>query len=708
MKKNIVTLFVCLFLSTVIGIQGFSQQQKEDKNLTIQYILRTIVSEYHVSPPKIDDEFSVNVYNQYLESVDYYKRFLLQEDIDKFNKYKLSIDNQFINGSLDFFETSYFIISFRTIEANKYFKEIIEEPFDFSITDYVQTNPDSLVWCKDREDLKRRWYNALKYEVLNKIYKDDEAQKKAFEKNDTVTLKSFVELEKISRESVKKRYTNWFDEVLLKQEKEDYFAYYVNAILSDYDPHTSFFPPKDKEDFDISFSGQLEGIGATLTQKEGYITVTDIVPGSPSWKQGELEINDKILKVAQGDEEPVDVVDMRLDKAVRLIRGPKGTTVNLTIQKIDGVQKVISIIRDVVIIEATYAKSMIITDEETNSKIGYIYLPSFYANFNDSKGRRCSQDMKIELEKLKKENIQGVIVDLRNNTGGSLSDCVDIVGLFIDKGPAVQVKSKDAARTYSDYDSGTVWDGPLVVIVNQSSASASEIFAAAIQDYKRGVIIGSTTFGKGSVQRFEDLDKMVNNSMANIKPLGSIKVTLQKFYRINGGSTQLLGVTPDIQLNMPYKYIDYGERELDHPLPWTEMPKAVYNIWKSDSCNYTNVINNSYKRIADNSYFNEMDSYAKRLKEVRSMTEYPLEYETYTKFMKASEEASKRYDKMGKDTLSMNAVIITATNSSYLNDSTVAEHNKKWHGQVITDQYIYEAMKVCEDVEKMSCYLKKE
>lgn len=685
----------------------YAQENSEIKrDIYIQQVVKNILSRYHIQPVAIDDTFSEKTFDEYLKTLDYNKRFFTQNDIDTLSYYKYLIDEQFNEGLFDFYALSQELIMERIKEAETYYKDALEKPFKFEKEEYIQMNSDSINWAKDKKELKKRWSQTLKYETLIRTYSDMESQRKAMEKSDTIKEKSFAEIEEKARESVGKRYKNWFD-VISQWEHNDIYAFYINAILSDYDPHTEFFPPKDKEDFDIRFSGQLQGIGATLSQKDGYITVVDIVPGSPSWKQGELEVNDKILKVAQGAEEPVDVVDMRLDKAVKLVRGPKDTEVRLTVQKIDGTQKVISIIRDVVVIEETYAKSMIITDKETGIKYGYIYLPSFYANFNDTKGRRCSTDMKEEVEKLKAENVAGIIVDLRNNTGGSLFDCIDIAGLFIDFGPVVQVKSRTNANVYPDRNKGVVYDGPLVVMVNQSSASASEIFAAAMQDYKRAIILGTTTFGKGTVQRFEDMDPVVMGA-DDVKPLGSLKVTLQKFYRINGGSTQLLGVVPDIPVTSIYKYIDYGERELDNPLAWTEMAPADYKLWKNGECDWNPIIENSLKRMETDSFFIKMDDNAKRLKKVRDNTVYPLKYKEYDAFITASNEESERFKNLGKDTLNMDAVILSAEKSNIPNDTTVVERNKKWHKQVITDPVLFEAMKVCADLQKMPCFIRKE
>ncbi|MDD4142808.1 MAG: S41 family peptidase, partial [Bacteroidales bacterium] len=538
MKKFLKLTFL-IFSIFCFNNNVFAQLSAETfKELYVQNMLKTIIQSSHYNPPEIDDSLSLNTYNAYLKAVDNYKRFFTAADIKKLDAYKWQLDDEYNGDNMAFFDMSYGIISKRVTEAERYYIEATAEPFSFTSDDFVQMNPDSLKWAKDTTELLKRWYQMLKYETLVKIYNDNKAQE---EKNGTTPKKTFSELEVTARESIRKRYKNWFD-IMLKEDKTDYFDDYMNALLWSCDPHTNFFSPKDKEDFDIRFSGQLEGIGATLTLKDGYVTVTDIVPGSPSWKQGELEVNDKILKVAQGNLEAVDIVDMRLDKAVKLIRGPKGSEVRLTIQKINGTQKVISITRDVVIIEATYAKSMVITDKDNGKRIGYIYIPSFYANFNDAAGRRCSNDLKEELQKLKAENISGLIIDLRNNTGGSLTDCIDMAGMFIDIGPIVQVKSPAKALSYPDRYSGEIWDGPLVVMINQYSASASEIFAAALQDYKRAIIFGTTSYGKGTVQKFIDLDNLASDKLNSYKPLGSVKVTLQKFYRINGGSTQLIGV----------------------------------------------------------------------------------------------------------------------------------------------------------------------
>jgi carboxyl-terminal processing protease len=395
---------------------------------------------------------------------------------------------------------------------------------------------------------------------------------------------------------------------------------------------------------------------------------------------------------------------MRLDKAIRFIRGPKGTEVILTIQKVDGAQKTISLIRDVIVIEETYAKSMVLTDKSTNHRIGYIYLPSWYANFQDRNGRRCSVDIQNEIEKLKAEKVSGIVIDLRNNTGGSLIDCVDVSGHFIDQGPVVQVQGRGRPpQVLADTKTGTIWNGPLVVLVNSYSASASEIFAAAMQDYGRAIIMGSTTYGKGTVQRFDDLDKLVPGQN-DIKPLGSLKQTIQKFYRINGSSTQLKGVTPDIIVPDSYKYIDTGERELDNALAWSEISTSAYTNWNSGACKWDNAVKQSNERIAKNTFFSLTDENAKRLKQNRDEVHYTLNFESYKAYKERQNNEAEKYKNLGKDTLNIEALILTADESINPSDTAAIERNKKWYQMVVTDNTIYEAMKVVQDMERMRCF----
>ena len=449
---------------------GFKVASPGKTDVLMQLIMQSLIAN-HYSSQDVNDEFSTQVYDLYVKRLDYNKRFFTQQDVDKLKKYRLKIDDDVRNGQQEFFSEAYDLITRRTKDAQKYYQDILAKPFDFNINESIEQDPDKLEYAGSEADLRERWRKNLKYSVMTRLYDKMKQQENDEEDKE---IKSFAELEKDAREKVLKMHDDWFKR-MMRMDENDHMATFINAIANVYDPHTAYYPPKDKANFDIGMTGRLEGIGATLQEKEGYIHIVRIVPGSPSWKQGELEADDIILKVGQGSEEPVDVVDMPLDEAVQMIRGKKGTEVRLTVKKVSGVIKVIPIIRDVVVLEETYAKSAILEAPGSDEKIGYIQLPKFYADFTRSGGPNCSSDVKKEIAKLKDEGVSGIVFDLRNNGGGSLYDVVKMSGLFIENGPIVQVKSKGSpAEVLSDRDSKVHWDGPLVVMVNNFSASASD------------------------------------------------------------------------------------------------------------------------------------------------------------------------------------------------------------------------------------------
>ncbi|MEM9023987.1 MAG: S41 family peptidase, partial [Bacteroidota bacterium] len=528
-----------VFSSFLLGkVRKDGDADKRKGEVLIEVIMESL-KRRHFLEPKVNDEFSSNVYALYLKRLDFGKRFLLASDVRKLSTYRTRLDDQITARKYDFFDQSVDIMEKRLKEADTYYQAYLGKPFDFTIDEAIETDPDKLEFAADQDALKERWRKLLKSQVLARLVNKLEAQEKAREEGATaedkpIVDKSFEQLEEESRKAVRKTYDNLFRR-LGQLDREDRMAIYINAIVNVYGPHTGYFPPKDKENFDISMSGRLEGIGARLQERDGFIKVASIVPGSASHRRGELKEGDIILKVAQGDDEPVDVVDMPLDDAVKLIRGKKGTEVRLTVKKIDGNTTIIPIERDVVIIEETYAKSAVLESENTKQKIGYIKLPKFYADFARKGGPESADDVEKEIAKLKKEGVDGMILDLRNNGGGSLQEAVKMAGLFIPKGPVVQVKGRGPeARVFKDYDSSVSYDGPLVVMVNRFSASASEILAAAMQDYDRAVIMGSeTSFGKGTVQNFFALDRLLPAQFQSVKPLGELKLTTQKFYRID-------------------------------------------------------------------------------------------------------------------------------------------------------------------------------
>lgn len=701
MRKTIlISLAVVLPLALILAFSINNSKEETQKELYLTSLIINSLKYVHYEHKTIDDDFSKRIFKLYLERLDYTKKFLLKSDVERLEAYKTKIDDELNLQSQEFFNLSYDLISKRIEDAKAYYKEILDHPFDYKINEELQLDDEKNDWAQDIAELKDSWRKSLKYQVLREIYSKMEFQEKALEKKDTIIKqKSFDELEVSAREKIRKQNKDYFRR-LGQLERKDYFTLFLNAINGSYDPHTRYFPPKDKEDFDIRMSGQLEGIGATLQEKDGYIKVVNIVPGSPSWNQGELKAGDLILKVAQGDDEPLDLIGMRLDKAVKFIRGKKGTVVKLTVKKVDGSIKVISIVRDVVVIEATYAKSVIVTTQETNKRIGYIYLPSFYVDFNKRDGgRRSSVDVLKEINKLKAEGIEGLIIDLRNDGGGSLQDVVTMGGYFIKEGPIVQVKTKNQApQVLYDTDPSVQYDGPLAIMVNSNSASASEIFAAAMQDYGRAVIIGGKqTFGKGTVQRFIDLDQIVNDQLASFKPFGAEKLTFQKFYRINGGATQLKGVAPDVVLPDNYMFIKYGEHEMDYYLPWDEIPPAKYEPVKS-KVNLKDIVKSSKLRVSKDEKFQLLKERAKRVKKQRDESIVSLNFEKFKENELKWKAENKKYTSIMKDTTAVIIHPLKVDVKLYEMDTVKTEIAKKWHRSLRTDIYLREAIKVVDEI----------
>jgi len=667
-----------------------------DKDKVLMGVIMESLNSGHYTALEIDDDFSAKAYELYVKRLDYNKRFLLDEDVKRFDNYRTALDEQIQAQNYEFFDLSLEIIEKRVKEVEGFYEDILSKPFDFTKEENVEFDTDKLSYVKSKDALKERWRKLLKYNTMTRLadLMDDQEKAKENEEED-YEEKSFEELEKEAREKVMKSQKNYFRR-LSQLERSDRLTTYINAITNTYDPHTGYFPPKDKEDFDIQMSGRLEGIGATLSEKDGYIEVQRIVPGSACWKQGELEVGDLIVAVGQGEEDPVDVVEMRLDNAVKLIRGKKGTEVRLTVKKVDGAKTIIPIIRDVVILEETYAKSVLIKDKKKS--IGYIKLPKFYADFSKKGGRNCAEDVRLEIEKLQKENVKGLILDLRNNGGGSLKDAVDMAGLFIERGPIVQVKSRyGAPYVFSDKDPKVQYRGPLIIMVNSFSASASEILAAAMQDYNRAIIIGSeTTYGKGTVQRFYDLDRFLKGrDYDHIKPLGSIKLTTQKFYRIDGGATQLRGVIPDIVLPDNYRYIDVGEKEHDHPMQWDEIKPLEFDSWNISEGQRARLKKEVETRVSASSTFDLINEYAGKLKTDRDDTKSTLNLETYRTEAKERKDESDEYtDKLEGAAPDISVEFLKSDLPSIKADSSKQVRMDDWKEDLEKDVYLYEAINV--------------
>lgn len=685
-----------LIIGVVILLSSFGvTKYLFDKNIIILDMVFTGLNNAHYSPLKVDDAFSEKVYDLYVKRLDYSKKFLLQSDIDELARYRKEIDDQIQAQNHIMYTRSVELINKRIKEKESWYKEILSKPLNYNEDGEYETDGEKAVYAKTETELKKEWEKMLKYQVLARIDDLLQKQEKAKEKKDSAfTPRPFDSIEVEARKKTLKANDDWFKR-LYKFSNKDRFAQYVNAIAKVYDPHTEYMPAKDKKRFDQSMSGQFEGIGARLQATETGLKVSEVIVGSPSFKQGELKAGDEIQKVAQGAGEPVDITGMDMEDAIELIKGKKGTEVRLTVKKSDNSIKVIPIIRDVIEMEETYAKSAVINNN--NAKMGYIYLPSFYTDFTRTGAHHCAKDMRKEIEKLKAQNIKGLIIDLRDNGGGSLQEVVEMAGLFFDKGPVVQVKARNNyVNVMEDRNPDVVYDGPLAIMVNHGSASASEILAAAIQDYKRGVIIGTPTFGKGTVQSFIDLDQMVIPQLDTIKPVGSIKVTQQKFYRINGGATQLRGVTPDILLPDPYEFIDLGEKEMENPMPWDEISKANYAEFKG--IDYMGLQKNSTARIKKSPSFALIAQESKEVKERKDDTKYSLNLDKYRAEQKQFREQNKKYDVLKKEIKGFNMELLSVDKERLTGDTTRLGRETRWAKNLSKDVYIHEASNIVNDM----------
>lgn len=592
----------------------------------ISYVLRNQLARHHFSHKTIDDDLSRSAYALFLKQLDAQKRFLLQADIDQLNPYSLRIDNEINQGVIELPAIAAKIMDQRVLQVRDLVHAILSEEIDFFRNEMIETDNEKLTYCRDLAELRERWRKTVKYQLLGRYLSLLEDKKKIESTGSKIDEAIMADAKIKVRKSLDQFFTR-----MLEQKEQDRFDSYFTAITEAFDPHTNYMPPTQKEDFDISMRGSLEGIGATLREEDGFIKVTQIIPGSAAWRQGQLQTEDTILKVAEGDAEPVDITDMRLRDAVSLIRGKKGTEVRLTAKKPDGSKVVIPIIRDVVQIDETFTRSTTIKDEKSGKIYGYIRIPSFYRDFQESGsgGRNVTEDVRAEIAKLKSANIDGLILDVRNNGGGALSDAVSIAGLFITDGPVVQVRSSNGkTQVLDDDDSKVVYNGPLAVLVNEFSASASEILAGALQDYRRAIIIGSAhTHGKGTVQAMLDLDRDFNlRNMDQFLPLGALKVTIQKFYRISGGSTQYRGVVPDIVLPDRLQHLKSGEQYLDNSLPWDTIAATKYHPWSQPFPEISWLQSRSQQRIKNDPAWQEINRDAARAKERSEKTLVPLQF----------------------------------------------------------------------------------
>ena len=553
-----------------------------ERNQVIAYILSHLLTSRHFSHEKLDDAMSRKVFDLYLRQLDPRKRFLLQSDVRELEAYKTRIDEELKKGDIRLPDVGRRLLDARIREVDRLIDPILDAGFDYKLKETLEVDAKKLDFCADRAALRERWRLTLKMQVLDSFFEAfEDGRKKTPDK-----FKGPADPEahpKMMMEAVRKVRASSHRAMqrLQQQSRQDHYDRYFDAVARAYDPHTNYMPPESKEDFDIQMSGSLEGIGALLREDEGLIKVVRIMPGSPAQKQGQLQAEDTILSVAEKGKEPVDISEMRIREAVKLIRGPKGSEVILSVRKADGGKMSITIRRDVVQLDETYAKSALLESDGEN--IGYIRIPSFYRDFNDDEtGRNVSDDVRGILEDMKRQRIKGLILDLRNNGGGALEDAIQITGFFVPRGPVVQVKDGEGNTVVrSSEDKRVIYDGPMIVLVNQFSASASEIVAAALQDYGRATVIGGQhTHGKGTVQAMLDMNRYLPLFRSRkLSDLGALKLTIQKFYRINGGSTQFRGVSPDLVVPSMLDHLESGEQYMDYALPWEQVFLAPYQLW---------------------------------------------------------------------------------------------------------------------------------
>jgi carboxyl-terminal processing protease len=704
-KRNlpiVLLVFVAGLLVFAVRTLGFGGNPPT-KYERILHNVGEYLEQVHYSPKAIDDKFSQEVFKKYLGEVDVEKDVFLKSDIDDLRaKFGNRIDDEILGKTEVLFVPAVSeVYKKRLAETEAIYKDILSRPFEFNTDEEVNQDYDKLNFPANEAERKEAWRKRLKYLTLER-YSDLLENRESNKTTPGFVAKSDAELEKDAREKALKILDRFYERLKVKVTDDDRFNMYVQTIVTSMDPHTEYLPPVERRYFDEQMSGRFFGIGASLQYDDGNIKIASLVSGSPAWKSGQIQVGDIIMKVAQGAQEPIDMSGFQVEDAVKVIRGTKGTEVRLTLKKTDGTIKVVSLIRDEIVQdELTFARSAIVNSAK--GKIGYIYLPEFYADFDNQKGNRCSVDVAREIMKLKEQKVDGIVLDLRNNGGGSLYDVVEMAGLFVEPGPIVQVRDRDGKpQIYPDHDKGVLYDGPFAVMVNELSASASEIFAAAIQDYKRGVIIGSpSTYGKGTVQRNFDLDKGMA-FMNGRSDLGSLKLTLQKFYRISGGSTQLRGVSSDISLpdRYPdiYAYAKIQEKDNPDALPWDEIPKAEYTPWKY--AYDINVIKGmSNERTQHNNAFSLMRQDEEWLSKVNDKA-FPLNLKKYQDEEKQRRATIKQIESLSKLPAGneLNVQALPQDVHKYDDDKAKADRFQAWLKDKKTDIWLGETINVLEDM----------
>ena len=697
MKKNIIVISLTFILGLASCSFTSSNFDQTNKDKLLLQLISYVLDQGHFVEKEINDDFSSKVFNEYLNIIDPYKRYFYKSDIEEFKKYEDQLDDKFINAEIDFFDLTYNRGQKRFNESKLIYEEILDNPFDYQIDENFNADFESLDYVKNKSEMKDRWRKQLKFssiEIYDNLLED---QEKELEDDLSHKIKSNIEIELEARESTLKTLNEMYD-FYEDITRSDWFSLYLNSFVEQYDPHTIYYNPEAKDRFDVDMSGNYAGIGARLSKKFDKIEVVEVISGGPAWRQNLLEVGDIILKVRQNDQdesESTSILGMPISDAVKLIKGPKGTNVILTIKKVDGEVVDLKIKRDIVLLEETYVRSSIVSKHE--NLYGFINLPKFYIDFDNSTSRDAAKDIKKEIIRLKNLGVKGLVLDLRNNGGGSLKTVVEMAGLFIQEGPIVQVRSMDKeSQILRDKDRSIIWEGPLVILVNEFSASASEILAAAMQDYKRAIIIGSKqTYGKGTVQNVLDLNRMVKSNTNG--DLGALKFTTQKYYRINGGSTQLEGVKSDIVVPDKYTYVDFGEKDQENPLEWDKIDPVSYEPWKS-LFDYNKTIDASKNRMKSSEFISLIDENAKWIKSIRDRNIYTLNYSKFKKDLLLNEEKAKKYKKLSDYSSDLIFKSLPYEIDLIAKDSSLGEKRKRWHKNLSKDIYVNESLNVLNDL----------
>ena len=696
MRKNLFTPLLA-FMMCLASCSFISKDfETDDKDGLVIQLITYVLDQAHYLDKEIDDNFSEEVFETFIENIDPYKRYFYASDYKDFSKYKYSIDDSFKNPDLTFFNLVHDRFINRISETKSIYKKILSTPFDFTKQEQFNLDIDEMEYVNNESELYDRWRRLLKIYVIENYHDEIKDDQRKFEKDSTFLIRSNAEIEETVRLDLSQTMDESYRVLQEELQRQDWFSIYINSFVSQYDPNTSYLDPDSRDRFDVDISGNYAGIGAMLRKKIDKVEITEIISGGPAWRDNSLEKGDAILKVRQEDEdEAVSILGMRLSDAVKLIKGEKGTNVYLTVKKVDGSVSEISIKRDIVLLEETYIRSSIVS--KSDLKYGVINIPKFYIDFDNQSNRDAAKDLRLEINRLKEEGVKGLVIDLRNNGGGSLKTVVDMAGMFIKNGPVVQVKYFDKEKQIlSDRDRSILWTGPLVILVNEGSASASEILAAAMQDYKRAIVIGGNqTWGKGTVQVVFPLNRMVRGNTNG--DLGALRYTTQKYYRINGGSVQLEGVKSDINVPYRYKYLDFGEKDSDNPMQWDEIGKADYSTWQSNF-DFNQAIEKSKIRMENNNYLKLVDENAKWIKSVRDNKIVNLNYDDFKEEIEKNSLETEKFKALDDYSMDYTFNSLPYEINLISSDSVLGMKRERWHKSLSKDIYIEEALNVLSDL----------